>query len=57
VSAAFPFVKWQDYAPPPIIWNVASRPEKNVVMSIFKIADLSHLGFKGSNNGFFEKPK
>ena len=25
-------------------------------MSIFKIADLSHLGFYGSNNGFFEKP-
>jgi len=30
--------------------------EKNVVMSIFKMADLSHLGFYGSNNGFFEKP-
>jgi len=26
------------------------------VMSIFKMADLSHLGFYGSNNGFFEKP-
>jgi len=25
-------------------------------MSIFKMADLSHLGFKGSNSGFFEKP-
>jgi len=25
-------------------------------MSIFKMADLSHLGFYGSNNGFFEKP-
>jgi len=24
--------------------------------SIFKMADLSHLGFYGSNNGFFEKP-
>jgi len=22
----------------------------------FKTADLSHLGFYGSNNGFFEKP-
>ena len=29
--------------------------EKNDVMSIFKMADLSHLGFYGSNNGFFEK--
>ena len=26
------------------------------VMSIFKMADLSHLGFLGSNNGLFEKP-
>jgi len=25
-------------------------------MSIFKMANLSHLGFYGSNNGFFEKP-
>jgi len=30
--------------------------QKNDVMSIFKMADLSHLGFYGSNNGFFEKP-
>jgi len=30
--------------------------EKNDVMSIFKLADLSHLGFYWSNNGFFEKP-
>ena len=30
--------------------------EKNYVMSIFKMADLSHLGIYGSNNGFFEKP-
>jgi len=30
--------------------------EKNDVMSIFTMADLSHLGFYGSNNGFFEKP-
>jgi len=28
---------------------------KNDVMSIFKMADLSHV--EGSNNGFFEKPK
>jgi len=31
-------------------------PEKNDVMSIFKMADLSHLGLYGSNNKFFEKP-
>jgi len=30
--------------------------EKNNVISIFKMADLSYLGFYGSNNGFFEKP-
>jgi len=30
--------------------------EKNDVMSIFKMADLSHLWFYGSNNGFFAKP-
>ena len=30
--------------------------EKNDVMSIFKMADLGHLDFRGSNNGFFEKP-
>jgi len=30
--------------------------EKNDVMSIFKMADLRHLGFYGSNNEFFEKP-
>jgi len=29
---------------------------KNDVMSIFKMADLRHLGFYGSNNGLFEKP-
>ena len=29
--------------------------EKNDVMSIFKMADLSNLGFQRSNNGFFEK--
>jgi len=31
------------------------RQKKNDVVSIFKMADLSHLGFYGSNNGFFEK--
>jgi len=31
--------------------------DKNYVMTIFKMAaDLSHRGFSGSNNGFFEKP-
>ena len=30
--------------------------EKNDVISIFKMADLSHVGFYGSNNEFFEKP-
>jgi len=30
--------------------------EKNDVMSIFKMAVLSHLGFWGFNNGFIEKP-
>ena len=30
--------------------------QKNDVMLIFKMVDLSHLGFPGSNNGFFEKP-
>ena len=29
---------------------------KNNVMSIFKMADLSHLEIYGSNNGFFGKP-
>jgi len=32
------------------------RQTKNDVMSIFKMADLSRLGFYGSNNGFFAKP-
>jgi len=36
------------------IWSPSA--EKNDVMSIFKMADISHLGFYGSNNGFFEKP-
>ena len=36
--------------------NRTPSAEKNDVMSIFKMADLSHLGFKGTNNGFFEKP-
>ena len=30
--------------------------EKNDFMSIFKTADLSHLEFRWSNNGYFEKP-
>jgi len=36
--------------------NRTTSAEKNDVMSIFKMADLSHLGLDGSNNGFFEKP-
>ena len=31
------------------------RQKKNDVMSIFKMADLSHLGFWGSNNAFLVK--
>jgi len=30
--------------------------EKNDVISIFKMAELCHLGFYGSSNGFLEKP-
>jgi len=30
--------------------------QRNYVMLIFKMADLRHLEFYGSNNGFFEKP-
>ena len=32
------------------------QQKKNDVMSIFNMADISHLGLYGSNNGFFEKP-
>jgi len=39
----------------PRTWQ-AHRHRGNNVMSIFKMADLSHLGYEGSNNGFFEKP-
>jgi len=35
--------------------NRTTLGRKNDVMSFFKKADLSHLGFQGSNNGFFEK--
>jgi len=35
--------------------NRTTLGRKNDVMSIFKMADLSYLGFWGSNNGFFEK--
>ena len=35
-------------------WTTLGR--KNDVMSIFKMAELHHLGFYGSNNGLFEKP-
>jgi len=30
--------------------------EKNGVMSVLNMADLSHLHFTEANNGFFEKP-
>jgi len=36
--------------------NRTTSAEKNDIMSIFKMADLSHLGFYGSNNGLFENP-
>ena len=36
--------------------NRTTLGRKNDVMPIFKMADLSHLGFYGSHNGFFEKP-
>jgi len=32
------------------------QQKKHDVKSIFKMADLRHLGFFWSNNGFFEKP-
>jgi len=35
--------------------NRTTLSRKNDVMSIFKMVDLSHLGFQGSNNGFLEK--
>ena len=35
--------------------NRTTLGRKNDVMSIFKMADLSYLGFQGSKNGFFEK--
>jgi len=42
------------------LWNFMQigplSAEKNDDMSIFKMADLNHLGSYGSNNGFFEKP-
>ena len=36
--------------------QIGPAGRKNDVISIFKMADLSHLGFYGSNDGFFEKP-
>ena len=35
--------------------NRTTHGRKNDVMSIFKMAVSSHLGFWGSNHGFFEK--
>ena len=39
-----------------ILHQSAKFYPKNDVMSIFMMAGLRHLGFNGSNNGFFEKP-
>jgi len=36
--------------------NRTTLGRKKWRMSIFKMADLSHLGFQGSNNKVFEKP-
>ena len=36
--------------------NRTTLGRKNDVVSIFKMAYFSHLGFWGFNNGFFEKP-
>ena len=36
--------------------NQTTLGRKNDVMSILKMAELSHIGLLGSNNGFFEKP-
>ena len=46
------------HAPVSEILSKSHRPRQKIndVMSIFKIADLSHLGFYGSSNGFCEKP-
>ena len=42
------------YVPVCAILSKSNHP--NDVMSIFKMADLSHLGLYESNNGFFGKP-
>ena len=42
-------------APVCVILSKSDGPrQKNDVTSNFKMADLRHLGFYGSNNGFFE---
>ena len=35
--------------------QIGPPTQKNDVMSIFRMADLRHLGFLGFNNGFFKK--
>jgi len=40
---------------PAKICGICITFRKNDVMLIFMTADLRHLGFYGSNNGFFEK--
>jgi len=44
------------YQSPKFCANQITLGIKNDVISIFKMADLGHVGSKGSNNGFFEKP-
>jgi len=67
-SAILEFYSWFRFRPhhrsrhvilhqsPKFYPNRTTLSRKNDVMSIFKMADLSHLRFYGSNNGFFEKP-
>jgi len=43
-------------APAKFYPNRTTLSRKNDVMSIFKMADLGHLGFQEFNNEFFEKP-
>jgi len=58
-SAILEFYIWCRFRPHHPVSEILSRPpsaEKNDVMSIFKMAELSHLGFYGSNNECFVKP-
>ena len=65
-SAVLEFYIWFRFWPHHRSWHVilhqaakfypnrTTLRRKNDVMSIFKMADLSHLGFCGSNNGFLK---